>query len=105
ADATEALLAVGCLGDNGDVDLGVEERLEAGAYERLVVGQEDLDHQSGSRAVTRKPPAGFGPASSWPPRATARSRTPVLPVPAPLAAGTAAPWLSSSTSTSNWSDS
>src|SRR5207302_9142811 len=87
-----------------DVVLGVEQRPEPGAHERLVVGQQDADHDSfctGSRARTRNPPPGRGPASSSPPRTAARSRMPGMPLPPPgmVAAGLLRPRPSSSIST------
>jgi hypothetical protein len=48
-----------------DVLLGVEDHAEAGAHERLVVGDEHADH-SGILAVTSKPPPATGPARSDP---------------------------------------
>ena len=55
ADARERLSAVGGLGDDLDVLLGVEDHAEAAAHECLVVGDEDPDHglgSSGSHACT-----------------------------------------------------
>ena len=50
--------SVGGLADDLDVGLGVEDDAEAGAHERLVVGDQDADHhgavsRSGRRARTR----------------------------------------------------
>ena len=48
------LVAVGRLADHLDVVLGVEQRAEAGAHERLVVGEQDADHRDRQpRAPTR----------------------------------------------------
>jgi hypothetical protein len=67
----------------GNVDAGclVDQSAQARADQRLVVGEDDVDgHRagagSGSRAVTRKPPPGRGPAEKSPPSSAARSRMP-----------------------------
>ena len=89
----DRLLAVGGLGDDRDVVLAVEQRAEAGAHHRLVVGEQDRDHagrprvRAGSVASTRQPPLGAGPASSVPPSAAARSRIPRTPLPEPPSPG------------------
>ena len=68
---------------------GVQQRAEAGADQRLVVGEQDARHErararaSGSVASTRQPPSAPGPACSVPPSASARSRMPRTPAPAP----------------------
>ena len=77
--------AVARLADHLDVVAGVEDHPEALANERLVVGDRDPDaHDAGpvgSRAWTRYPPPGSGPASSVPPTSDARSRIPISPWP------------------------
>src|SRR6185437_8038331 len=76
----------GCLGDDLDVVLGVEQGPDAAADQRLVVGQQDPDHDgagTGSSARTRKPPPACGPACSRPPSADTRSRIPTRPSPGP----------------------
>ena len=55
ADRAQQLLAAGCLHDDLDVGLRVQQRAEAGADELMVVGQRDPDHDApahGRRAVT-----------------------------------------------------
>ena len=64
------LVAVGRLADDLDVGMVLEHEPEAGAHERLVVGDQDADAHAppiGSRAWTRKPPLGRRPTSSVPP--------------------------------------
>jgi hypothetical protein len=115
----DRLLAVDRLAHYLDVVRRLEQHPEAGPDQRLVVGQQHPDHRgparpdsagrpasagsaprprlsSGSRAVTRKPPSGRGPASTVPPAAAARSRMPRNPCPGPVpgarsSAGAAAP--------------
>lgn len=80
----EALLAVGGLGHHLDVVLEVEQRAEAAADERLVIDQQDPDHEApfvGSSARTVKPPALRGSVRRRPPRAVTRSRMPSSPSP------------------------
>src|SRR5262249_52701256 len=92
-------LAVVCLSDNDDVGLRVEQRAEARAHERLIVGEDDRDHRAGTGrcATTRKPPPSRGPAPTLPPSAAARSRMPAMPLPS--TASSAPPTPSSTTST------
>ena len=55
ADRAQQLLAAGCLDDDLDVGLRVEQRAEAGADELVIVGERDPDHDApsqGRRAVT-----------------------------------------------------
>src|SRR6185295_2710957 len=97
---------VGGLAHHLEVVGGVDEHVEPGADQRLVVREQDPDHgrapscsacsacaatvpPRGSRAATRKPPAGPGPASTVPPTAAARSRIPASPWPSPFPAMTA----------------
>ena len=80
----QALAAVGGLGHHLDVVLDVEQRAESAADERLVVDQQDTDHDvrsTGSSAWTVKPPSLRGSARSRPPRAVTRSRIPSSPTP------------------------
>jgi len=70
----------------GHVDIGspLDQPAQSGPDERLVVGEDDLDDHrtgagTGSRAATRKPPPGCGPAEKSPPSSAARSRMPVIP--------------------------
>lgn len=61
----QALAAVGGLGHHLDVVFEVEERAESAANERLVVDQQDADHDicsTGSSAWTVKPRSLRGPA-------------------------------------------
>ena len=77
---------VGGLGDHLDVVFRLEQRPDAAADQRLVVGQQDPDQDSaraGSSARTWKPPSPCGPALSRPPRADTRSRMPTRPSPGP----------------------
>src|SRR6202030_948163 len=79
---------VGRLTDDLDVVAGVEQRREAGADQALVVGDQDADHGAGLTgrgAPTRSPPPRRTPADRLPPRAVARSRMPVMPLPVPIA--------------------
>ncbi len=68
--ALERLDAVGRLGDDLQVGLGVEDHAEAGADECLVVHHEEPDHvaaSTGMRAHTAKPPPDRSPTFSSPP--------------------------------------
>ena len=74
------------LASHVDVGCLLDQHAQARADQRLVVGQDDLDRHragvgagSGSRAATRKPPSGRGPAEKSPPSSAARSRMPVIP--------------------------
>ena len=84
--------------------VGVEDHLQAGADELLVVGEQDPDASrrpsSGRRARTRKPPSGRGPASSGPEQA-ARSRIPAGRGRAVSGAGAATPSSPISTSSAS----
>src|SRR6185436_19535429 len=88
-------LPVGGLGHDRDVLLGFEQRTEAAADQRLVVGEQYPDHADrsrGSSACTVYPPSARGPARSRPPRAVTRSRIPRSPTPkAAVACDFAAP--------------
>ena len=56
---------VGRRTDDLDVVAGVEQRLETGADQALVIGEQDPDHRAGPagrRALTRNPPPGRNPA-------------------------------------------
>src|SRR5262249_62392876 len=79
-------LPVSGLGDGFDVIFGLEQRPDAAADQRLVVGQQDPD-QDGARAGRSarpwKPPPCCGPARSCPPSADTRSRMPTRPSPGP----------------------
>src|SRR5581483_6159273 len=69
-DLVDRLTAVRRLADDLDLGLGVEDHPEPGAYERLVVDEQDADHcgaSTGSCARSTKPPPARGPASSVPP--------------------------------------
>ena len=86
----DRLAAVGGLADDLDVGLGVEDHPEAGAHERLVVGEQDADHRarprrSGRPRADREAAAGRGPASSCRRRAR-RARACREAVAAPVAA-------------------
>ena len=70
--------------NNLDLRIDLEQLAKAGAYERLVVGDDDANAQgdtgsSGSSAFTMKPPPLFFPASSVPPCNSTRSRIPASP--------------------------
>ena len=54
-DEGDGLRSVTGLGDDLDVRFGLEDRAEAAAHERFVVGEQDSDHgaASGRRARTR----------------------------------------------------
>jgi hypothetical protein len=86
-------VAVGRLADDVDVLLGVEDHAEAGAHQRLVVGDQDADH-SGSLATTSNPPPATGPARSEPSYSRMRSSIPTSPWPEPLDPFMALPPLS-----------
>src|SRR5262249_54741577 len=76
------LVAAPDLRDHLDVELELEQRRERLAHHRLVLGDEDADHASGTSTRRRKPPpSGSGPASTEPPRRLARSRRPARPRP------------------------
>ena len=65
----DRLGAVGRLADHVDVLLGVEDHPEAGAHQRLVVGDQDADHSaqlSRTHLRTRRR-APRGPRASSPP--------------------------------------
>ena len=87
---------VGSLAHDLEAGLGRQDHPEPGADEPLVVDEQDADGHpsvpdSGSRARTAKPPPASGPASSVPPRLTARSRMPAMPRPSAAAVATDAP--------------
>src|SRR5262249_17387217 len=74
------------LRDHLDVVFGFEQRPDAAADQRLVVGQQDPDQdgaRAGSSAHTWKPPLSCGPAWSRPPSADTRSPMPTRPRPGP----------------------
>src|SRR6185312_5063440 len=74
------------LGDHLDVVFRFEQGPDAAADQRLVIGQQDPDHdgaRAGSSAYTWKPPPSRGPAWSRPPIAVTRSRMPMRPSPRP----------------------
>ena len=81
------------LADNLELGLGAEEEPQPGAHQLLVVDQQHPDRHAGSwigsRATTRKPPPGAGPASRSPPSRATRSRIPISPWPVPGSAGVA----------------
>ena len=80
----DRLLSVSRLADDLDVVLGLQQRPDAAADQRLVVSQQDPDHaRAGISARTRKPPPACGPACSRPPSADTRSRMPMRPSPRP----------------------
>lgn len=100
-------LLTGCgLRDDVDVVGGVEDEGVAGAFQRLVVGDQNSDRGVvGAHAplpslrgiVTRvcQPPPARGPALAVPPNAAARSRMPVRPRPAPTEGRPGCGWPSS----------
>ena len=81
--------AVGGLADDHQIGLGGEQRAEALAHHRLVVGDQARDRStvarrrraSGSTAETAKPPTALGPAEIEPPSSATRSRIPAMPWP------------------------
>src|SRR5207244_10809010 len=82
------LLAVGGLAHHVEVRFAVEDEVEAGADEGLVVDDQDADHAGtvmrGMRACTRQPgPGARGPVWTNPPTAPTRSRMPSRPWPPP----------------------
>ena len=82
------LVAVAALGDDLETVLGTEDADDATAHDRLVVDDDDADHDRhdsllgaariGSRASTRQPSI-VVPASRLPPSARARSLIPISP--------------------------
>jgi hypothetical protein len=82
--------AVGCLGDNFQIGLGVDQHPDARAEKRLVVDEGHPDNgggcgilrhaspRSGSTADTTNSPP-LSPAVSCPPASCARSRIPMMP--------------------------
>ena len=59
-DAHHGLPAVGGFADNLNVAFGVEQRREAGAYQRLIIDEQDADHSTvsvGNHARTHLPSA------------------------------------------------
>ncbi len=100
----DGLRAVGCLADHLDVALRLEDQPQAAADDRLVVDEEDADHDgSGRLARSAHPPCGCGPASKWPPKTATRSPMPERPrrLPWPFAAP-APSSLTSSSSSRSW---
>ena len=85
----DRLGAVCGLADHGQIGLRGEQRAEALAHHRLVVGDQagdraaghDAASVSGSTAETAKPPTVFGSAEIEPPRIATRSRMPAMPCP------------------------
>src|SRR5207244_4343298 len=84
------LLAVGRLTDDLEVGLGPDQLSHAGAHQRLVVGDQDLDRHAGlgRNALTTKP-WWHRPAANSPPSNLTRSPTPASPI--ATAGGRAAP--------------
>ena len=101
----DGVVAVVGFADEFEVVGVADHRGEAGAHERLVVGDGDADGHvdaglTGRRALTTNPPWGSGPAVSSPPWTAARSRMPTRPCP-PAATVEAVACPSSRTSTSH----
>src|SRR3954454_3495365 len=106
ADHLHGLLPVLGLAHDLDLGLGLQDHLEAGAHERLVISDQHSyqcsSRSKGSLACTPKPPSFLYPASISPPSIATRSRMPTRPWPvtAPLAVCAATPRPLSLTSTS-----
>src|SRR5205085_11542526 len=81
-DSPQQLAAVRGLGDHVEVRGAGEHDPQAGAHERVVVGEQDADHR-GSLARRTNAPSGSTPCSSVPPASETRSASPIRPVPAP----------------------
>src|ERR1700742_4039821 len=76
--------AVARFADDLDVGLGVEDHLEPGPDQRLVIDDKDADHVAsirGRRAETVQPCGERGPLDTSPPKAMTRSRIPSRPCP------------------------
>ena len=96
----DRLGAVGRLGDDLEVRLGVEDHLQPVAHERMVVGDEDPCDEGdrhrlsppppGTSSRTSTPPSGPGLIATAPPTINARSRMPRKPPPSGLPVGQAA---------------
>src|SRR6202012_5455723 len=71
--------------DDLQVVLGVDQRRERGAQQRLIVDDQDpgchITPSIGTWAVNRKPRTASGSAPSRPPNAAIRSRIPTIPCP------------------------
>ncbi len=78
-------VAVGGLADHLDVGLGVEQRLEPGPHQGLVVGQQHPDHVGNSRLGARaEPAAGPGPGvERCRPAPRPAPACPAMPLPEP----------------------
>src|SRR5690606_32523861 len=80
-----------------------DELGQPGTNQRLVIDDQDFDAQRGILAATLNPPLSRGPASSLPPRASARSRIPRIPWPS---TNPSPPWpssvISTDTSSGSW---
>ena len=92
----DGLLAVARLADHGDAFLGLEDQPEAAAHERLIVGEDDLDHWRAAvqreRRVHREPALRrLRPARRWPPCRPTRSRMPISPCPPTVPGGSPVP--------------
>src|SRR6185437_6087082 len=88
--------------DDLDVRLGVEDHLEPGTDQRLVIDDQDADHVAslrGSRAETVQPCGERGPRDTSPPKAMTRSRIPSRPCPDGGSGRAAVPCPSSSART------
>src|SRR5687767_9402276 len=77
---------IGCLADDFDLGLSVEDHPEPGPDDLLIVGKEHSDGHEwppplGSTACTVHPRLRFGPASRVPPSSFARSAMPISPNP------------------------
>jgi hypothetical protein len=86
ASQGDDLTPVGCLADNLDVSLTVENGGEAGTNDALVIGDEyPYGHVTaswrGRVTSTLQPRSAFGPAAKRPPSSVTRSAIPISPKP------------------------
>ena len=77
--SVHGLLAVGHHRDHLDVRRRGEELLQPTAHDRVIVGDEDPDHGSGTRTRNVVPSPGVEPTSSEPPASASRPRSALRP--------------------------
>src|SRR6266702_829841 len=98
ANLEDRFARVACLSDDLQVVLGVEKHAQARAYDRVVVDDDDADHESGTSATIVVPAPGEDSIWRRPSSRATRSRMPERPMPEfRFGSFCRKPWPSSST--------